>query len=91
MEEMSDNGNGSPKWVMRRNLTHKIVYRPRGRSELYDFTEDPRELRNLWEDHDYALVKAELLSGLMEWLVETGGNGKYLPMKGLGKGWPPRS
>lgn len=72
MEEMSDNGNGSPKWVMRRNLTHKIVYRPRGVSELYDFTNDPLELRNLWEDRSYGSVKAEMLSGLMEWLVETG-------------------
>merc|ERR1711939_655604 len=72
MEEMSDNGNGSPKWVMRRNLTHKIVYRPRGISELYDFTRDPLELNNLWEDHSYGSVKAEMLSGLMEWLVETG-------------------
>jgi choline-sulfatase len=86
MEEMSDDGNGSPKWVMRRNLTHKIVYRPRGRSELYDFTEDPRELRNLWDDHDYAMVKAELLSGLMEWLVETG---DVSPMHHDPRGTPP--
>merc|ERR1712070_950528 len=48
MEEMSDNGHGSPKWVMMRNLTHKLVYRPREKSELYDFTKDPRELNNVW-------------------------------------------
>lgn len=71
-EEMSDNGNGSPKWVMRRNLTHKVVYRPRGISELYDYRSDPLELDNLWDDADHALVKSELLSGLMKWLVETG-------------------
>jgi len=31
-EEMSDGGNGSPKWVMRRNLTHKLVFRPKVRT-----------------------------------------------------------
>jgi len=71
LEEMSDNGNGSPKWVMRRNLTHKIVYRPRGVSELYDYKADPRELTNLWDVPEYAGLKAELLSGLTAWLVET--------------------
>jgi choline-sulfatase len=72
IEEMSDNGNGSPKWVMRRNLTHKLVYRGRGDSELYDFTTDPQELNNLWEDPNYAALKTELMSGLMEWMLQTG-------------------
>eukprot|EP00928_Gymnodinium_smaydae_P079271 TRINITY_DN63240_c0_g1_i1.p1 TRINITY_DN63240_c0_g1~~TRINITY_DN63240_c0_g1_i1.p1 ORF type:complete len:557 (+),score=53.19 TRINITY_DN63240_c0_g1_i1:130-1800(+) len=71
-EEMSDNGNGSPKWVMRRNLTHKIVYRPRGISELYDFRTDPRELTNLWDSPQHAGVQAEMLNGLLRWLVEEG-------------------
>ena len=34
IEEMTP--DGSPKAVMARNLTHKLVYRPRGLSELYD-------------------------------------------------------
>jgi len=72
LEEMSDNGNGSPKFVMRRNLTHKLVYRPKGESELYDLTRDPREIHNLWHEPAYAGLKAELLSGLMEWHVQTG-------------------
>merc|ERR1711957_573718 len=71
-EEMSENGNGSPKWVMRRNLTHKLVYRPKGESELYVYTEDPRELNNRWNHPSYQAAKSELMNGLTAWLVETG-------------------
>jgi len=72
MEEMSDNGNGSPKWVMMRNLTHKLVYRPKGDSELYDFRADPLELTNLWGEPKYAALQQEMQMQLMEWLVQTG-------------------
>jgi choline-sulfatase len=71
-EEMSGNGTGSPKWVMRRNLTHKLVYRPGFDSELYDYTVDPLELTNVWDVPAYAALQKELLDGLLEWLVETG-------------------
>mmetsp|Transcript_45736 Transcript_45736/g.99370 ORF Transcript_45736/g.99370 Transcript_45736/m.99370 type:complete len:553 (-) Transcript_45736:346-2004(-) len=71
LEEMSDNGNGSPKWVMRRNLTHKVVYRPRGDSELYDMVSDPRELNNLWDDPAHKGTRDSLVAGLLEWLVQT--------------------
>jgi choline-sulfatase len=71
-EEMSGGGTGSPKWVMRRNLTYKLVYRSGGDSELYDFTTDPTELNNLWGAPEHAALQAELTAGLMEWLVETG-------------------
>jgi len=72
MEEMADNGNGSPKWVMRRNLTHKLVYRARGESELYDYTTDPQELNNLWADPKNTAMKEEMMAGLMEWMLQTG-------------------
>lgn len=71
-EEMSHDGNGSPKWVMRRNLTAKVVYRPKGDSELYDLSNDPLELTNLWNMPAHNELRGELLSGLMEWLVTTG-------------------
>lgn len=71
MEEMSDNGNGSPKWVMIRNLTHKLVYRPKGDSELYDLIKDPRELKNRWMAAEYGVVRSELMMSLTEWLVQT--------------------
>lgn len=56
-EEMSGDGTGSPKWVMMRNLTHKVVYRPKGISELYDYTKDPLELENLWGAAEYSSVQ----------------------------------
>ena len=71
-EEMSAGGTGSPRWVMRRNLTAKVVHRPRtGDSELYDLAADPRELTNLWGAPAHAALQAELLAGLLDWYVET--------------------
>lgn len=71
-EEMSDNGNGSPKWVMMRNLTSKLVYRPKGVSELYDLRKDPRELDNLYGQSAHAAMQSEMMLRLSSWLVQTG-------------------
>lgn len=71
LEEMSDNGNGSPRWIMRRNLTHKLVYRSKGQSELYDYTADPRELTNLFGDPKHESLRSEMTTALLDWLVET--------------------
>ena len=67
-EEMSNNGTGSPKWVMIRNLTAKLVYRPLGISELYDLTKDPRELENLYNSpiEKYIVLRNELKTKLIE-------------------------
>ena len=68
LEEMQQ---GSPKWVMARNLTHKLVYRPKGLSELYDLVADPRELHNLWGMPRVASLQASLLQDLLSWMVDT--------------------
>jgi len=68
VEEMAE---GSPKWVMARNLTHKLVYRPRGVSELYDLASDPRELDNLWGKPSAAPLQGAMERELLGWLVET--------------------
>ena len=87
-EEMSSNGTGSPKWVMIRNLTAKLVYRPLGISELYDLTEDPRELNNLYKSNVlyHTKLKEELQKQLMEWLVQTG---DVPPLRNDHRGPPP--
>ena len=41
---------------MMRNLTSKLVYRPKGTSELYDLQNDPRELTNLFSSLGYATI-----------------------------------
>ena len=86
MEEMSDNGNGSPKWAMRSNRTHKLVFRPRGESELYDFTTDALELSNLWGTPAASSLQAEMMAGLTEWLLQTG---DVTPMHTDARGPPP--
>ena len=71
-EEMSSNGTGSPKWVMVRNGTHKLVYRPAGVCELYDLVLDERELNNVYDDSKYLHYRSELEKHMMEWLIRTG-------------------
>ena len=38
-----------------------VVYHSHGLGELYDLDNDPHEFHSLWDDADYAAVKAELL------------------------------
>ena len=52
--------DGSPKCVMARNLTSKLVYRPRGVSELYDLEKDPKELNNVYNENKYKNLKDEM-------------------------------
>ena len=56
---------------MARNLTHKIVYRPEGISEMYDLVDDPRELHNLWGLPRVASAQAAMVADLLSWLVQT--------------------
>ncbi len=39
--------------------------------ELYDLTEDPHELHNLYHDPAYAKARAEMESRLADWLIES--------------------
>ena len=54
-----------------RNLTHKLVHRPRGVSELYDLEADPRELHNLWGTPAVRTLQGAMERELLDWLVET--------------------
>ena len=69
---MSNNGTGSPKFVMLRNLNSKLVYRPDGVSELYDLALDPRELTNVYEDELFSGLRQELEKEMIAWLIRTG-------------------
>jgi len=69
---MSGNGTGSPKFAMIKNLTHKLVYRPTGVSELYDLRQDPRELQNVFSNAKYQQIRIDLFEKLASWLVQTG-------------------
>jgi choline-sulfatase len=58
--------------VMMKNSTHKLVFRPRGTSELYDLVADPKELINLFNVPSYAIVQNELLLEMLRWIILTG-------------------
>jgi len=64
--------NGSPRAVMVRNGTAKLVHRPTGVSELYDLVQDPRETKNLFDSPEAAALRTDLLQHLVDWMVLTG-------------------
>jgi choline-sulfatase len=57
--------------VMVRTMTHLLVRRPLGVSELYDLRADPRELHNLYGAPEHAAVQRDLESRLLDWYVHT--------------------
>jgi choline-sulfatase len=57
--------------VMMRTRRHKLVYRSRGQSELYDMQADPRELDNLYDDPEHRSLRDELERRILNWIVET--------------------
>jgi hypothetical protein len=57
---------------MMKNSTHKLVFRPRGTSELYDLVADKKELINQFNVGSYSAVQSELLIEMLKWLILTG-------------------
>ena len=88
-EEMSGNGTGSPKWVMVRNLAHKLVCGAARASELYDLVEDPRELNNVHGDSKYAHLQQALMEHMIDWLIQTGDVPPLLAIRALRKASKP--
>lgn len=54
-----------------RTMTHRLVRRPLGVSELYDLAEDPMELRNVHGEAQYTAVRSELEHRLLDWYIHT--------------------
>ena len=58
--------------LMIRNETMKLVYRcAPAASELYDLSQDPRELQNLWGVPQYASVQVQMQLAMLDWLAAT--------------------
>lgn len=72
--------------VMIKNSTHKLVFRPRGTSELYDLTVDPHELMNIFNVPSYTTMQTELLLEMLKWLILTG---DVTPTDDDDRGLPP--
>lgn len=69
--------NERPETVSRsamiRTRTHKLIVRPQGEGELYQYSDDPQERRNLYGDGSAAAIQAELQSKLLDHFVNTTG------------------
>ncbi len=57
--------------TMMRTLDYKLIRRTVGVSELYDLMEDPRELDNVYDNPDYASIRAEMETRMLEWYIHT--------------------
>jgi choline-sulfatase len=58
---------------MVRTQDHKLILRPTGQSELYDYGADPHELHNLYGDSAAAGIQHRLEYRLATWYLETTG------------------
>jgi len=57
--------------TMIRTLSHKLVLRTYGDHELYDFNNDPLELKNVYGEKQYASVQADLERRMLDWYIAT--------------------
>jgi len=56
---------------MIRTMTHTLIRRPGGQSELYDLAADPQELDNRYDDPACAEVRTALTERMLDWYVHT--------------------
>ena len=70
-EQAGDNVLKEVEFItMVRTRAWKLVhYLDQPWGELYDLQDDPKELRNLWQDRAYDEVRAELLMVLRDWRI----------------------
>ncbi len=57
--------------TMLRTLTHKLIYRVHDVCELYDLVNDPKELKNVYEDENYFAIRSQLEKRLLNWYNST--------------------
>jgi arylsulfatase A-like enzyme len=67
--------NEHPETITRSSMIRtqqaKLILRPDGQSELYDLTHDPRELKNVYGQADFASLQHGLEAQLLQWYVRT--------------------
>ncbi len=59
--------------AMVRTQTHKLILRPNGQSELYDYRSDPQELQNLYGNSTAPTQQCDLERSLAAWYINTTG------------------
>ena len=63
--------------VMIRSKGWKLVIRDKGKEELYDLINDPKELKNLIDTSTYDNIKTELKENLIRWYLNTSDNADW--------------
>ena len=71
--------------VMIRTLGHKLIRRPGGVHELYDYSSDPLEQFNVYGHAGYAEVQQELEERLLDWYIHSS---DVVPLEPDPRGWP---
>ena len=59
------------KGKMIRTMDWKLVYYLNGEGELYHLANDPHELVNLYQEHDYAAIRNDLQNRLLQWCISS--------------------
>lgn len=57
--------------TMMRTLTHKLIKRSYGDSELYDLVKDPLELTNVLGKEEYKEIQLSMEQKMLEWYINT--------------------
>mgnify|MGYP001182330000 FL=1 len=57
--------------TMIRTLNYKLIKRTSGENELYDLKNDPKELRNIYNDPESEKIKLELEAKMLDWYIRT--------------------
>lgn len=82
--------NEQPQTVSRSSMirtgTHKLILRPQGQSELYEYAGDPRERNNRYGEQSLSSVQASLSQRLLHRYINTTG---IAPMDKDPRGMPP--
>ncbi len=57
--------------TMIRTQDHKLIFRPNGQSELYEYASDPNETVNLYNTPEPQTIQQQLETRLLNWYVST--------------------
>jgi choline-sulfatase len=57
--------------TMMRTMDAKLIRRPLGISELYDLTNDPLELTNVYDDPSYREIRCQMEATMLDWTIHT--------------------
>lgn len=67
--------NTKPETIARttmiRTSDYKLVLRASGKNELYDLTNDPRELHNVYGEQQFSAMQQQLQGRMLQWYINT--------------------